>query len=197
LTPAALLTILYIRTVFSIMETPAPPHIVHRYRYFDTRKNRWKETKHRMSAEEAAKFFAPGMSTHFTAERWEPIESSREVVEGVPMHGKGIDCRLPKREPPPSERRPGRLTVDEIRAIWERNKSTEVRHLMWEIWYLRGTVQLARYVATVADVAGIDPAFADRLRDLDTVLKNHPTPEPLRWTTAEEAALKRIAKARR
>lgn len=49
------------------------------------------------------------MSTHFAAERWEPIESSMQVVEGVPMHAKGIDRRLPKSAPLSSERRGGRL----------------------------------------------------------------------------------------
>ena len=169
-----------------------PPHIVHRYRYLDKRTGHWKTTKHHMSAEDADRFFA--ISTHFKAERWEPIESTREDRgQGLPMQGKGIDCKQPESTPS----RPGRLTVEEIRAIWGRNKCDDVRRLVWEIWYLRSTVQLAWYVATFVEVSGIDPALAGRLRDLDAVLRSHPSPDSLAWTNAEHAALKRIAKARR
>lgn len=178
-----------------------PSHIVHRYRYLDASTGHWKTTRHHMSAESAERFFAPENCTHFKAERWEPVESTREDrSNGLPMHGPGISCNPPTSAPPPEappRSTPSRLTVEEIRAIWERNKSPEVRRLIWELWYLRSTVQLARYIATVVEVAGIDAAFADRLRDLNTAMCSHPSPEALAWTSAEEAALKRIAKARR
>lgn len=147
-----------------------------------------------MTAEAAAEFFAPGKSTHFTAERWEPIESSREDREALPPQGRGIICHPPKdaAKPPPA-----RLTVDEIRAIWERNKCEDVRRLVWEIWYLRGTVDYARYIAAWLEATGIEPPFEKRFSMLEMALCSHPSPAPLQWSRTEELALKRIVSGRR
>ncbi|MGC5885756.1 hypothetical protein [Ralstonia pseudosolanacearum] len=171
------------------MGHPDQPHIVHRYRYLDVRTGRWKTTRHHMSAEEAERFFAPGKSTHFTAKQWEPIESSREErVATQHRFDQGIQCH-PFRH--------GRLTVEELRKIWEHNKCSDVRRLMWEISYLRGTIEWARHLAAVLEVSGIEPPFDDYLRQLVNELRYHPSPPPLIWSAADEAALKRIARARR
>lgn len=172
------------------MTHPGQFHIVYRYRYLDARTGRWKTTRHHMSTEEAEGFFAPGKSTHFTAERWEPIESSREERGGgrPPRFDQGIQCH-PFRH--------GRLTVEEIREIWERNKCPDVRRLMWELSYLRGTLEWARHVAAVLEVTGIEPPFDDYLRQLVNELRYYPSPQPLIWSAADEAALKQIAEARR
>lgn len=177
------------------MEPPAPPsNIVHKYRFLDARTGRWKTTPHHMSAEAAAEFFAPGKSTHFTAERWEPIENTREERIGLPMHGKGIDCHPPKHA---AKAPPSRLTVEEIRAIWERNKCEDVRRLVWEIWYLRGTVEYARYIAAWLEAADVEPPFERRFTMLQVALCSHPSPAPFEWSRTEELALKRIASTRR
>jgi|GEM_PF-1731542 len=176
------------------MESPAPPHIVHKYRYLDAKTGRWKMTRHHMSPEAAAQFFAPSACTHFVAEKWEPVEATREDRgSGQPMQGKGIDCNPPKSAPPP----PARLKVEEVRAIWERNKCPDVRRLIWEIWYLRSTVDYARYIAVWLEAAGIEPPFERRFTALQMALTSHPSPAPLDWTSAEVVGLQRLAKARR
>ncbi|AXV82214.1 hypothetical protein [Ralstonia solanacearum] len=144
-----------------------------------------------MSPEDADQFFAPAQGKYLQAEKWEPEESSRMVIQGDPMHGPGIDCgRRPD---------PGRLKVEEIRAIWERNRTPDVRRLIWEIWYLRYTISQARYVAAILDVTGIESPFQHRLDTLLARLRTEPSPEAasLTWFREEEEALKRIAKARR
>lgn len=186
--------ILYIHTVFAAMESPAPPHVVHKYRYLDAKTGRWKMTRHHMSAEAAEQFFAPDAATHFRAEKWEAVESTREDRgSGHPMQGKGIDCNPPKSAPPP----PARLKVEEVRAIWERNKCPDVRRLIWEIWYLRSTVEYARYVAGWLEEIDIDPPFDRRFKFLQAALTSHPSPAELEWSSAEIVLLKRLAKARR
>ena len=176
------------------MESPAPPHIVHKYRYLDAKTGRWKMTRHHMSAEAAEQFFAPGASTHFRAEKWEPVEATREDRgSGYPMQGKGIACNPPKSAPPP----PPRLKVEEVRAIWERNKCPDVRRLIWEIWYLRSTVEYARYVAAWVENIDIDPPFDRRVAALQMALTSHPSSADLEWSSAEIVLLKRLAKARR
>lgn len=142
-----------------------------------------------MSAETAAQFFEPGRDPYLRAERWEPVESSREERGGrTPRFDRGVQCH-PFRH--------GRLTVEQIKEIWERNKCPDVRRLMWEIWYLRGTLEWARYVAAILEVTGIEPPFDDYLRQLTAELRYHPSPAPMTWSAEDEAALKRIAKARR
>lgn len=176
------------------METPRPPHIVHKYRYLDAQTGQWKMTRHHMSAEQAAKFFAGDWNPYLKVERWEPVECTREDRgTGYPMHGPGIQCNPPKSTPPP----PSRLTVEEIRAIWERNKCEDVRRLMWEIWYLRSTVEYARYVAEWCECADIEPPFDRRFTALRIALASHPSPAPLEWTSAELVIMKRNARRRR
>lgn len=176
------------------MESAARSHIVHKYRYLDAKTGRWKMTRHHMSAEAAEQFFAPGASTHFRAEKWEPVEATCEDRgSGYPMQGNGIACNPPKSAPPP----PPRLKVEEVRAIWERNKCPDVRRLIWEIWYLRSTVDYARYVAAWLENIEIDPPFDRRFKMLLAMLNCHPSATELEWSSAEIVLLKRLAKARR
>lgn len=157
----------------------AAPHFVYRYRYRDAKSGSWKMARHHMSPQEAERFFsAPG---HMHAEEWEAIESTREERRQVPV---------PKG--PPS-----RLTTNEARAIWERNKSEDMRRVMWELAYLRNTVELARYVAYYLEVAGVEFPFDRRISELLVALTSHPSPAPLEWNSAEVIALKRIERARR
>ena len=176
------------------MEPAARSHIVHKYRYLDAKTGRWKMTRHHMSADAAEQFFAPGAGTHFRAEKWEPVEATREDRgSGHPMQGKGIDCNPLKSAPTP----PARLKVEEVRAIWERNKCPDVRRLIWEIWYLRSTVEYARYVAEWLEEIDIDPPFDRRFKMLQAMLTSHPSPAELEWSSAEIVGLKRLARARR
>ncbi|MHA6863328.1 MULTISPECIES: hypothetical protein [Ralstonia solanacearum species complex] len=173
------------------MKAPEETHVIHRYRYLDKRTGHWKMTRHHMSQEDADQFFAPAEGKYLLADKWEPEESSRMVIQSALMHGPGINCgRRPD---------PGRLTVEDIRAIWERNKNPDVRRLIWEIWYLRHTVREARYVAAALEVTGIESPFQHRLDCLLLRLRAEPSPDaqPLTWFRDEEEALKRIAKARR
>ncbi|MDB0568070.1 hypothetical protein AB6Q13_15975 [Ralstonia solanacearum] len=173
------------------MKAQEEPHVIHRYRYLDKRTGRWKTTRHHMSQEDADQFFAPAQGKYLLAEKWEPEESSRMVIKGAPMQGPGINCgRRPD---------PGRLTVEDIRAIWERNRNPDVRRLIWEIRYLRYTVRNARYLAAILEVTGIEPAFQHRLDCLVLGLRSEPSPEadPLTWFREEEEVLKRIAKSHR
>ena len=174
------------------MATPSPSHFRHRYRYLEAGKKNWKSTRHHMSEEDAAKFFAPGPGRYRVVEKWEPIEQSRmEISDTPPEIGQGVGAG--RRKDPP------RLTVDEIKEIWGRNRTPDVHRLIWEIWYLRQEVHLARYVATVVEVTGIERPFQFRLAVLLDSLRQHPSPNvpPLKWFPDEEAALERIAKARR
>lgn len=174
------------------MATPSPTHFRHRYRYLEAGKKNWKSTRHHMSEEDAAKFFAPGPGRYRVVEKWEPIEQSRmEISDTPPEIGPGVGGGR-RKEPP-------RLTVDEIKEIWGRNRTPDVHRLIWEIWYLRQEVHLARYVATVVEVTGIERPFQFRLAVLLDSLRQHPSPNvpPLKWFPDEEAALERIAKARR
>ncbi|MGA4005972.1 hypothetical protein ACI2VR_07000 [Ralstonia nicotianae] len=171
------------------MESTSPARIVHKYRYLDAKTGRWKITRHHMNADEAATFFAPGRDPYFKASQWEPVKCTREDRgQGHPMHGPGINCKQPET---PREQ-PGRLTLDEIRAIWERNKCEDVRRLMWEIWYLREVVERARYVAEITFAAGSFPPFDDRLTSLQIALGGHPSPAPMQWSSVEVIALKRL-----
>ena len=51
------------------MAAPPPSHIVHKYRYLDAKTGRWKMTRHPMSAEQAAKFFAADWNPYLKVER--------------------------------------------------------------------------------------------------------------------------------
>jgi len=164
-------------------------NIVHKYRYLDAKTGKWKMTRHHMSAEDAAVFFAPGRDPYFAVSQWEPVESTREDRgRGHPMHGPGINCKQAKKP----KAQPGRLTLDEIRAIWERNKSEDVRRLMWEIWYLRDTVERARYVAEITLAIGSVPPFDARMSALHLALASHPSEAPMEWSSAEVVALRRL-----
>ena len=89
------------------------------------------------------------------------------------------------------------MKVEEVRTIWERNKCPDVRRLIWEIWYLRSTVEYARYVAEWLEEVDIDPPFDRRVTVLQMALTSHPSPATLEWSSAEIVLLKRLAKARR
>lgn len=173
------------------METPAPLRVIYRYRYMEAGGKHWKYTRHHMSPEEAVRFFAPGLAWRKAVEKWEPLQSSRMEIPSEPRDlGPGVGAGR-RKEPP-------RLTIDEVKAIWERNRNPDTRRLVWEIWYLRETVERARDICAILEIIGIDPVFRYRLWQLKESLQKEslPEPRPVRWFPDEEEFLERIARSK-
>ncbi|MCK4120414.1 hypothetical protein ACI2UK_24410 [Ralstonia nicotianae] len=98
---------------------------------------------------------------------------------------------------PPIHRK--KLPSADLRAIWERNPTADVRDVLWEIYRLQDIARQAQFVVTLARMWGIDKPFLARLDALDSALFAEPClwERPLAWSTDEELALKRLSRGRR
>ncbi|NKA35785.1 hypothetical protein GO300_03808 [Ralstonia solanacearum] len=92
-----------------------------------------------------------------------------------------------------------KLPATALRAIWQRNPTSDVRDLLWEIYRLQDIARQAYGVVTLARVWGIDKPFLARLDALDLALFAEPClrERPIDWSTAEEQELKRLSRGRR
>lgn len=92
-----------------------------------------------------------------------------------------------------------KLSAADLRAIWQRNPTPDVRDLLWEIYRLQDIARQAQSVVTLARMWGIDRPFVARLDVLDSALFAEPClwERPLAWSTDEETALKRLSRSRR
>ena len=88
--------------------------------------------------------------------------------------------------PAPTTRR-NKLSSGELRALWQRNSTPEVRELLWEIYRLQDVARKAQSMVTQARMWGIDKPFLVRLDALDAALFAEPClwERPLAWSTDE------------
>ncbi|BCL93365.1 hypothetical protein ACNRBV_04005 [Ralstonia pseudosolanacearum] len=92
-----------------------------------------------------------------------------------------------------------KLSAEDLRAIWQRNPTPDVRDLLWEIYRLQDIARQANGVVTLARMWGIDKPFLKRLDALDLALFAEPClwERPLAWSADEELALKRLSRSLR
>ena len=92
-----------------------------------------------------------------------------------------------------------KLSSAALRAIWQSNRTPEVRDLLWEIYRLQDIARQAYGVLTLARIYGIDKPLLTRLNALDSALFAEPAlwERPMSCSTEEEQGLKRLSRGRR